>query len=67
MKNEVIQAQIKLSEEANIKGEILIGYLETFKKSLSKEDAAKTDLKIEALRNDIKFNHGYIEYAKTLL
>lgn len=69
MKNEVIQKQIDLAEADIIKNEVLIGYLESLKGDwkMTKEEKAKTDMKIDALNRDIKFNKGYIEYATKLL
>lgn len=69
MKKEVIQKQIDNAEADIIKNEVLIGYLEVLKKEMgmTKQEKANTDMKIEALRRDIKFNKGYIKYASKCL
>lgn len=69
MKKEVIKKQIESAEADIIKNEILIGYLNELKKSMgmTKDEKAKTDLKIEALNRDINFNKGYVKFASKLL
>lgn len=68
LKSEVIAKQIEDAQKDIIKNEILIGYLDVLKKDLhmTKQEVANTDLKIEALKRDIKFNKGYIAYASKL-
>lgn len=66
MEKEIIQKQIELANKDVIEKEILIGYLETLKKDMTKEEKAQTDIKITALKRDINFNKGYVEYASNL-
>lgn len=68
IKKEVIAKQIDDAQRDICKNEILIGYLELLKKdmSMTKAEKAQTDIKIQALQRDIKFNKGYIAYASKL-